>query len=193
MLAQRGYIIWICDNRTASGKGVESAWPMYRNAGELELRDIEDGLDWLCGQEFVDRSRIGIWGWSYGGFVTTYALTHSRRFRMGIAGAPVTDWRNYDTVYTERYMATPENNPEGYEKSSVLKAAAHLDDRLLLIHGATDDNVLLQNTIQFLYALQNAGKQVELMIYPRSRHHVAEPLLVKHLRTLMTDFILKNL
>jgi dipeptidyl-peptidase-4 len=193
MLAQMGYIIWVCDNRTASGKGIQSAWPMYRNAGELELRDIEDGLDWLCGHDFVDPERIGIWGWSYGGFMTSYALTHSRRFKIGIAGAPVTDWHNYDTVYTERYMALPQNNPEGYEKSSPLKAAANLQGKLLLIHGATDDNVLMQNTIQFLYELQNAGKKVELMIYPRSRHHVSEPLLVKHLRTLMTDFIVLNL
>jgi dipeptidyl-peptidase-4 len=188
-----GYIIWMCDNRTASGKGVRSAWPMYRNAGELEFRDIEDGLDWLCGHEFVDSDRIGLWGWSYGGFITSYALTHSTRSRIGIAGAPVTDWRSYDSVYTERYMALPKNNPEGYQKSTPLKAAAGLHGKLLLIHGATDDNVLMQNTIQFLYELQNAGKQVELMIYPRSRHHVSEPLLVKHLRSLMTDFIVKNL
>jgi dipeptidyl-peptidase-4 len=193
MLAQNGYIVWVCDNRTAGGKGVESAWPMYRNAGELELRDIEDGLDWLINQNFVDPNRIGIWGWSYGGFMVSYALTHSKRFRMGIAGAPVTDWHNYDTVYTERFMAMPRNNPEGYAKSSVLKSAANLHGRLLLIHGATDDNVLMQNTIQFLYELQTAGVQVELMIYPKSRHHVSEPLLLKHLRTLMTEFIVRNL
>lgn len=193
MLAQMGYIIWICDNRTASGKGIQSAWPMYRNAGELELRDIEDGLDWLSRHPFVDASRIGIWGWSYGGFMTSYAMTHTTRFKMGIAGAPVTDWRNYDTIYTERFMAMPQNNAEGYDRSSPLKAAANLQGKLLLIHGATDDNVLMQNTIQFLYELQTAGKQVELMIYPKSRHHVSEPLLVKHLRTLMTDFIVRNL
>jgi dipeptidyl-peptidase-4 len=193
MLAQMGYIIWICDNRSASGKGCESAWPAYRNLGELELRDLEESIDWLKVQPFVDSDRIGLWGWSYGGYITSYALTHSHTFKMGIAGAPVTDWRNYDSVYTERYMATPQNNPEGYEKSSVVKAAANLHGQLLLVHGATDDNVHVQNTIQLAYELQKAGKQFELMLYPRTRHTVTDPLLLKHLRTLMTEFVVRNL
>jgi dipeptidyl-peptidase 4 len=188
-----GYIVWICDNRTASGKGVQSTWPMYRNAGELELRDLEDGIAWLKTQPYVDGERIGLWGWSYGGYMTAYALTHSTTFKMGIVGAPVTDWRNYDSIYTERYMATPQNNPGGYEKASVVKAAVNLHGKMLLIHGATDDNVHVQNSIQFAYELQKAGKQFELMIYPRTRHMVADPLLLKHLRTLMTDFIVRNL
>jgi dipeptidyl-peptidase-4 len=193
MLAQKGYIIWICDNRTASNKGIESAWPLYRNFGELELRDWEDGLAWLKRQPYVDGTRIGLWGWSYGGFMTCYALTHSTSFKMGIAGAPVTDWRNYDTIYTERYMGTPQNNPDGYKKSSPVPAAENLHGKLLLIHGTIDDNVHLQNTIQFIYALQKAGKQFQLMLYPKSRHGVTDPLLVKHLRTMMTNFILENL
>ena len=118
LLAQKGYIMWVCDNRTASGKGVESTWPVYKNFGELELRDLEDGLTWLKSQPYVDGSRIGIWGWSYGGYMTSYALTHSQSFKMGIAGGTVADWRDYDTIYTERYMQTPQNNPEGYKKSS---------------------------------------------------------------------------
>jgi dipeptidyl-peptidase-4 len=193
MLAQKGYIIWICDNRTASGKGVESAWPLYRNFGELELRDLEDGLAWLKQQPYVDGSRIGIWGWSYGGYMTCYALTHSTSFKIGIAGAPVTDWRDYDTIYTERYMATPQNNPDGYRKSAPVNAAKDLHGKLLVIHGTIDDNVHLQNTIQFVYELQKAGKQFEVMVYPKSRHGVGDPVLVKHLRTLMTNFILENL
>ena len=193
MLAQMGYVVWICDNRTASGKGAESAWPAYRRLGELELSDLEDGVTWLKAQPYVDPNRIGLWGWSYGGFMTSYALTHSKTFKIGIIGAPVTDWRNYDSIYTERYMATPQNNPEGYEKSSVVKAAANLHGKVLLIHGAADDNVHLQNTIQLAYELQKAGKQFELMIYPRSRHAVTDPLLLKHMRTLMTDFIVRNL
>ncbi len=193
MLAQKGYIIWICDNRTASDKGVQSAWPLYRNFGELELRDLEDGLVWLKKQPYVDGTRIGLWGWSYGGYMTCYALTHSASFKVGIAGAPVTDWRDYDTIYTERFMATPQNNPEGYKKSSPVHVAENLQGRLLLIHGTIDDNVHLQNTIQFVYALQKADKQFELMLYPKSRHGVTDPALVKHLRTVMTNFILKNL
>ena len=193
MLAQKGYIIWICDNRTASNKGVQATWPVYKNFGELELRDLEDGVSWLKSQPYVDGDRIGIWGWSYGGFMTSYALTHSQSFRVGIAGGTVADWRDYDTIYTERYMATPQNNPEGYKKSSPVNAAKDLHGKLLLIHGAIDDNVHMQNTVQFVYELEKAGKQFQLMIYPKSRHGVTDPLLVKHMRSMMTEFILGNL
>ena len=193
MLAQKGYIFWICDNRTASGKGVVTAWPAYGNMGELELRDLEDGLTWLKSQPYVDGSRIGLWGWSYGGYMTSYALTHSKSFKLGIAGGTVSDWRNYDSIYTERYMKTPQNNPEGYEKSAPRAAAKDLHGKLLLIHGAIDDNVHMANTIQLAYELQKAGKQFEMMIYPKSRHGVSDPLLVKQMRTMMTDFILANL
>ena len=193
MLAQKGYLIWILDNRTASGMSGETTWPMYRNAGELELRDLEDGIAWLKTQPYVDSSRIGIWGWSYGGYMTAYALTNSKSYKIGIAGAPVTDWRNYDTIYTERLMQTPQNNPEGYRKSAPLHKAKDLSGKLLLIHGAIDDNVHIANTIQFVYELQKAGKQFELMVYPKSRHGVTDPVLVKHLRTMMAEFIVENL
>ena len=193
MMSQKGYIIWICDNRTASGKSLESTWPVYKNFGELELRDLEDGIAWLKSQPYVDGSRIGIWGWSYGGFMTSYALTHSQSFKMGIAGGTVSDWRNYDSIYTERYMQTPQNNPEGYWKSSPVHYAKDLHGKLLLIHGAIDDNVHVLNTMQFVYELQKAGKQFQLMLYPKSRHGVTDPLLVKHLRQMMTDFVLANL
>ena len=193
MLAQKGYIIWICDNRTASGKGVESAWPLYKNFGELELRDIEDGLEWLKRQPYVASSRIGIWGTSFGGYMTAYALTHSKSFRIGVALSPVTDWTLYDTIYTERYMMTPQKNPEGYERSSALRAAGDLKGRLLLIHGTIDDNVHMENSIRFVHALQKADKPFDLMLYPDSRHAIVDPLLLKHVRALMTRFILDHL
>src|SRR5439155_15666510 len=126
MLAQRGYITWVCDNRSASQKGMQSAYPVFRNLGELELRDLEDGLAWLKKQPYIDGNRIGIWGWSYGGYMTAYALTHSANFKIGIAGAQVTDWRNYDTIYTERYMGQPQDNLEGDRKSSVIEADRNL-------------------------------------------------------------------
>jgi dipeptidyl-peptidase-4 len=192
-LAQHGVIIWVCDNRTASGKGVEATWPVYRNFGELELRDIEDGLDWLTRQPYVDASRIGIHGWSYGGFLTSYALTNSSRFAMGIAGGTVADWRNYDSVYTERFMGLPSDNPDGYRKSSPRWAAKNLHGALLLIHGAIDDNVHASNTIQFADELQKAQKPFRLMLYPRSRHGVTDPALVRHLRGLMADFVVEHL
>ena len=193
LLAQKGYIIWVCDNRTASGKGMEATWPVYKNFGELELRDLEDGVTWLKSQPYIDGSRIGIWGWSYGGFMTSYALTHSQSFKMGIAGGTVADWRDYDSIYTERYMGTPQNNPEGYKKSSPVNAAKNLHGKLLLIHGTIDDNVHMQNTIQFIYELEKAGKQFQLMLYPKSRHGVTDPLLLKHMRQMMLDFIVENL
>ena len=193
LLAQKGYIIWVCDNRTASGKGMDATWPVYKNFGELELRDLEDGVTWLKSQPYVDGSRIGIWGWSYGGFMTSYALTHSQSFKIGIAGGTVADWRDYDSIYTERYMGTPQNNPEGYKQSAPVNAAKNLHGKLLLIHGAIDDNVHMQNTIQFIYELQMAGKQFQLMLYPKSRHGVTDPLLLKHMRQMMLDYIVENL
>ncbi|MGZ8851236.1 MAG: S9 family peptidase, partial [Thermoanaerobaculia bacterium] len=193
MLAQKGVVVWVCDNRSASGKGAISAWPAYKNLGALELRDLEDGVDWLASQPGIDRMRFLLNGWSYGGFMTTYALTHSTKWSAGIAGGSVTDWHQYDSVYTERLMLMPENNKEGYERSSPVKAAAHLQAKLLLLHGAIDDNVHVQNTIQFSYALQKAGKPFEMMLYPKSRHGVLDPDLVKHMRYLMLDFVTRNL
>ncbi len=193
LLAQHGIVVWICDNRTASGKGLESTWPVFKHFGEVELRDIEDGLGWLKQQPYVDESRIGIHGWSYGGFMTAYALTHSTSFAMGIAGGTVADWRNYDTVYTERYMGTPQENPDGYRKSSPRFAAADLRGALLLVHGAIDDNVHPQNTMQLAYELQKAGKPFSLMLYPKSRHGVTDPALARHLRGTMLDFTLEHL
>ena len=193
LLAQKGIIVWLCDNRSASGKGAQSTWPVYKNLGELELRDIEDGLAWLKEQPYVDQARIGLNGWSYGGFITTYALTHSKTFAMGIAGGSVTDWRDYDTVYTERYMLMPQHNQEGYTKAAPRFAARNLSGSLMLIHGTMDENVHMQNTMQLTYELQQAGKPFELLLYPRSRHGVTEPALVKHLRTAMLEFTLRHL
>jgi dipeptidyl-peptidase-4 len=193
LLAQQGVVVWICDNRTASGKGAESAWPLYKRFGESELRDIEDGVAWLRKQPWVDGARIGIGGWSFGGFMTAYALTHSTSFAMGIAGGSVTDWRDYDTIYTERYMRTPGNNPEGYRDTAPRAAAAKLQGELLLMHGAIDDNVHPQNTNQMAYELQKAGKPFRLMLYPKARHGVTDPALVKHLRAAMLAFIVETL
>ncbi len=193
MMAQKGYIIWICDNRSASGKGEESVWPVYKNFGPLELRDIEDGISYLRSLPYVDSSRIGIWGWSNGGFMTSYALTHSKSFKIGMAGGTVSDWRLYDSIFTERYMMTPDNNRAGYDSSSVLKAAKNLSGRLLLIHGVMDNNVHMQNTTQLAYELQKADKQFDLMVYPTQRHGLTDPLQIKHWYTMMTDYVLRNL
>ena len=193
LLAQHGVAVWVCDNRLASGKGAQSQWPSYKNFGELELRDVEDGLAFLKQQPWVDAARIGIDGWSFGGFMVTYAMTHSTSFAMGIGGGNVTDWKLYDSIYTERYMLMPQNNPEGYARSSALAAAAQLHGVPLLIHGVIDENVHAQNTLKFAYELQKAGKPFRLMMYEKSRHGVTDPDLVKHMRQMMFDFTLEML
>jgi dipeptidyl-peptidase-4 len=192
LLAQQGLIVWIIDNRSASGKGVESQWPVYGRLGELELQDIEDGVAWLKQQPYVDGSRIALSGWSYGGFMTAYALTHSTSFAAGIVGAPVTDWRDYDSIYTERFMKMPQHNPDGYRRTAPRWAADALHGRMLLMHGTTDDNVHMQNSVQFAYELQKVGKPFEVMIYPKSRHAVTDSQLVKHLRQTMFDFVMRT-
>ena len=179
MLAEHGIIVWICDNRTASGKGAISALPLYKHFGELELRDIDDCAGWLKQQPYVDGARIGIYGYSFGGYLAAYALTHPSSFSMGIAGGPVTDWRDYDTVYTERYMGLPQDNPEGYRKSSPRFSAADLHGDLLLIHDMGDDNVHAQNTMQFALELQKAGKPFQMMLYPAAGHGQADPALAR--------------
>ena len=192
-LARAGILVWSCDPRSASGKAQADAAIAYRRLGETELRDLEDGLDWLLQEGLADPARVAIWGWSYGGYMASYALTHSTRFRLGIAGAPVTDWRNYDTVYTERYMSTPQDNPEGYRASSVVEAAGRLHGELLLIHGTIDENVHLANTLQLAYALQEAGKPFRMMLYPRNRHGVVDPEQRLHLYRMMTEFLREEL
>ncbi|MFM8402761.1 MAG: alpha/beta hydrolase family protein, partial [Pirellula sp.] len=137
--------VLMCDNRSALGRGNADTWKIYKDLGALELRDLEDTVAWLGTQSWADTKRLGIWGWSYGGYFTAYAMTHSKLFRAGIAGAPVTDWRNYDSIYTERYMSTPQLNPQGYKSSSVVEAAGNLYGRLMLIHGEIDDNVHMTN------------------------------------------------
>lgn len=169
-MANLGFIMFTADPRSASGKGAVSTWSAYRQLGVQEMKDIEVLIGWLKEHPWVDGDRIGMSGTSYGGFMTAYAMTHSKLFAAGIAGAPVTDWKNYDSIYTERYMDTPQNNKEGYEKTSVVKAAANLHGRLLLVHGLMDDNVHPQNSVQLMQALQQANKDFEVMFYPRARH-----------------------
>jgi dipeptidyl-peptidase-4 len=191
MLAQQGYMVWSLDPRSASGAGATSAWQCYERLGESELSDIEDSVRFLIEQHGADPARIGINGYSYGGFMTCYAMTHSELFKMGVAGGSVTDWHNYDTIYTERYMRTPANNPEGYERSSVVKAAAKLHGRLLLIHGMLDDNVHFQNTVQLIERLQAAGKTFDVMIYPRDQHGIGHGM--RHYQQLRLRYIQENL
>lgn len=192
-MAQQGICVWICDNRSATRNASQLAWPIHRQLGENELKDLLEGYNWLKDQPWVDDRQIGIWGWSYGGYMTAYAMTHSKVFSVGISGAPVTDWLNYDSIYTERYMGLPSDNPEGYQKSSVVQAAANLSGDLLLLHGGVDDNVHVNNTMQLVKALQEAGASFEMMIYPENRHGVVREKQARHMRALMTNYLLERL
>ena len=189
VLANAGILALNVDPRAASGKGAASAWTAYRKLGSGELKDLEDAVGWVAAKGFLDDTKVGLQGHSYGGYITAYALTHSKVFSAGISGAPVTDWALYDTIYTERYMGLPKENKEGYAKSSVVNAAANLHGKLLLIHGMIDDNVHLQNTAQFIQALQRADKQFEVMVYPSSRHGIGGI----HYQKLMMNFIRKTM
>jgi dipeptidyl-peptidase-4 len=171
LLAQNGFLVWSLDNRGSWGRGHAWESAIFENMGKHELEDQLTGVEYLKSLPYVDGSRLGIRGWSYGGYMTLYALTHAPEvFKCGSAGAPVTDWKFYDSTYTERYMRTPSENPTGYKSSSPLEAAASLKARLLIIHGTSDDNVHMQNTINFLDALIRAGKPYEFHLQPGQKH-----------------------
>lgn len=174
VLARQGFAILKVDNRGMANRGKAFALPIKHNFGEVELADQLAATRQAL-QQFpqLDSNRIGFWGWSYGGYFTLYALEHTDRFKGGVAVAPVTDWRNYDSIYTERYMGLPADNEEGYKKSSPVNFAANLNGRLLEVHGTGDDNVHVQNTMQMVNAFINAGKQFNLMLYPRKTHGIA--------------------
>jgi len=188
-LAQQGYLVFQVNNRSSSRAGQIATGTCYKRLGIGELEDLIDAVAWLGRNPWADASKVGITGWSYGGFMTAFALLKSDAFALGIAGAGVYDWRLYDTIYTERYMSTPQRNPEGYDATSCLRAAGELHGRLILLHGTMDDNVHLQNTIQLAWELEKAGKPFELMVYPKSRHGVGDPALRAHMRRLVWDAI----
>jgi dipeptidyl-peptidase-4 len=175
VLAQRGFAVWALDGRGSAGRGHKWETAVFRNLGVKELEDQKEGVLSLLSLGFVNSKRIGIEGWSYGGFMTLYAMLHAPEvFACGLAGAPVANWRNYDTIYTERYMGLPAENAEAYQRASPVNAAANLRGRLLIVHDLEDDNVLFQNTVQMVAALERAGKPFELMVYPEKTHGVTQ-------------------
>ncbi len=192
-LAQRGFVIWQLDNRGSAGRGHAFETPIYHRMGKVELADQLEGIHYLVGQGIVDPARIGIYGWSYGGFMTLYSLLNAPDvFRAGIAGAPVTNWRNYDTIYTERYLGLPSDNAEGYRASSAVEYADKLKAKLLMVHNIEDDNVLFQNSLQMAEAFERFGKLFDMVIYPQKSHGVTGDLR-KQLLEKTTDFFEKNL
>ncbi|HET7460728.1 MAG TPA: S9 family peptidase [Longimicrobium sp.] len=193
MLAQQGYIVVSVDNRGTGARGRDFKKQTYLKLGQMEAADQIEAARWLAGQPYVDAARIGLWGWSYGGYMTAYTLMQpGAPFKAGISVAPVADWRLYDTIYTERFMRTPQENPQGYDRGSPVKNAAGLHSRFLVVHGTGDDNVHFQNSTQLVDALQEAGKQFSFMMYPDRNHGIANGRSV-HLYTMMTNWVLQNL
>jgi dipeptidyl-peptidase 4 len=171
LFTQRGYVVFAIDNRGSGGRGQAFTTALYRHLGGVEVQDQLKGIEWLKQQPFVDASRVGVFGWSYGGYMTLLLMTQSPgTFAAGVAGAPVTDWRLYDTHYTERYLGMPDENADGYRQSNALTYAGALRDRLLVMHGMADDNVLFTHTTLLIRDLVAAGRTFEVMPYPGSKH-----------------------
>jgi dipeptidyl-peptidase-4 len=193
VLAHKGFVIWQVDNRGSAGRGHLWESKLYRNFGAIEVADQKAGIEHLVKLGFVDPNRIGMYGWSYGGYMTLNTmLEEPKLLRAGISGAPVTNWLLYDTIYTERYMGLPQENEAAYKRSSPVHKAKNLEGKLLLIHNFGDDNVLFQNMLQMTDALQRAGKHFELQIYPQKSHGVSGPAR-HHLNEAMTNFFERTL
>ncbi len=194
MLAQKGYIVACVDNRGTGFRGAEFKKMTYKELGKYETIDQIGAAKWFAGQSYVDPLRIGIWGWSYGGYMSSLCITKGADvFKMAIAVAPVTTWRYYDSIYTERYLQTPQENPSGYDENSPLNFADRLKGKFLLVHGTGDDNVHFQNSVMFSEALIQANRPFEQAYYPNKNHSIYGGNTTVHLYAKLTDFILKNL
>jgi dipeptidyl-peptidase-4 len=187
-------VVFQLDNRGSNGRGPGFQAPIYKHLGEVELQDQLAGLDALAAMPFVDASRVAIYGHSYGGFMAALAMLEApARFKVGIAGAPVTDWRLYDTGYTERYMSTPELNPAGYEASDLSKKAQNLTGRLLVLHALMDENVHFEHTARLVDGLVAAGKHFDLFVFPGERHGYRDPAARRYAMRRVVDYLVENL
>ena len=194
LLAQKQYIVMCVDNRGTRYRGTDFKNCTYKQLGKLEVEDQIESAKYLGTLSYVDKSRIGAWGWSYGGFLSSLCITKGADYyKAAIAVAPVTNWRYYDNIYTERYMQLPSENADGYDNNSPINHVNKLKGNYLLIHGSGDDNVHYQNTMEMITALIKANKQFDLFIYPDKDHHIRGGNVSLHLYTKMTNFILNNL
>ena len=193
LLLDAGYVVVKVDNRSATGISKELENLVLKRLGEAETPDLVAAARWLKKQSWVDPGRVGVWGWSYGGFMTLNLMTRSDEFKAGISVAPVIDWRYYDTKWTEGAMRTPQENAKGYESTSLVPLAKQLRGRLLIVYGTYDDNVHPYNEMGFIDALITAGKKFEMMAYPMRKHGIADEAATLHLYRLMLDFWKANL
>ena len=194
MLAQKGYIVMCVDGRGTGFKGAAFEKCTYKELGKYEVEDQIDAAKVIASYSYVDAARIGIWGWSYGAFMSSNCILKGNDvFKTAIAVAPVTNWRNYDSIYTERYMQTPQENASGYDDNSPINYVDMLKGNYLLIHGTADDNVHVQNSMQMIEALVNANKQFDMAIYPDKNHSIYGGKTRLQLYTKMTNYILEKL
>jgi dipeptidyl-peptidase-4 len=193
-MAQKGFIIFAMDNRGSAGRGHLFEEPIHFKFGAQELLDQKDGAAWLKSQPYVDADHIGIWGWSYGGHMTLHAMFEDAvDFKAGFAGGPVTNWRYYDSIYTERYMGLLPENEKGYRDASPSEKAGQLKGPLLIAHGTGDDNVHFANTLELVDELIAKGKYVEVMPFPGRGHGVSDAAARTVLMKRVTKFFLDNL
>jgi dipeptidyl-peptidase-4 len=194
LLAQQGIVVISVDPRGTMYRGRDFKHSTYMELGKLETEDLISAAKYFGGKDFIDENRVGIMGWSYGGYMSSLAITKGHEyFNLAIAVAPVTNWRFYDSIYTERFMRTPQENASGYDDNSPINFVDQLEGDYLLVHGSADDNVHLQNTMEMVEALVQADKQFDLFIYPDKNHGIYGGNTRYHLYTKMTDFILENL
>lgn len=194
LLCQQGYIVVSCDPRGTQFRGRVFKHSTYMNLGKLETEDFIDFAKYLGSQSYIDRARIGIQGWSFGGYMTSLCMTKGADFfKAGIAVAPVTNWKYYDSIYTERFMRTPQENSGGYENNSPINFVKSLKGRFLLVHGSADDNVHYQNSMDMVTALVAANKQFDMFVYPNKNHGIAGGNTRLHLYTKITQFLIDNL
>jgi dipeptidyl-peptidase-4 len=194
MLCQEGYIVVSVDPRGTQYRGRQFKHATYKNLGALETNDFIDCAKWLQQQTYVDAKRVGIQGWSFGGYMTSLCMTKGADvYATGIAVAPVTNWKYYDSIYTERFLRTPADNKNGYEDNSPINFVKQLKGKFLLVHGSADDNVHFQNTMDMVTALVNANKQFDLFVYPNKNHSIGGGTTRLHLYTKMTNFLKENL
>ena len=187
-MAQKGYVIFTMDGRGSSNRGLKFEQAIFRSAGETEMKDQIKGVEYLKSLPYVDAQKMGIHGWSYGGFMTTsFMLKHPEIFKVGVAGGPVIDWSMYEIMYTERYMDSPKTNPEGYKNAKLLDKVQNLKGNLLMIHGAQDNVVVWQHSMKFLKAAVDHGVQLDYFVYPGHEHNVIGKDRV-HLMQKVTDY-----
>lgn len=192
-MAQNGYVVYSIDGRGSADRGFAFESDIHRNCGEKEMEDQLTGVDWLKKQNWVDADRLGIHGWSYGGFMTTSMMSrHPGVFKAGVAGGPVIDWTLYEIMYTERYMDTPQENPEGYAKTNLKNHVENLEGKLLMIHGGQDDVVLWQHSLQYLETAIDKGVQLDYFVYPQHKHNVGGKDRI-HLYEKVSNYFFDNL